>query len=262
MSPRILVVDDEPSLVRGLTYALERDKFEVEVATDGEAAVDAALTQAVDLVILDLMLPKLSGEEACRQIRSRSDVPIIMLTAKDSERDLLTGLEIGADDYVTKPFSAAELIGRVGALLRRRALDQARTRSSSARSARSRSTSSATRCRSTGSRSSLTPSEFKILGSPGRRSRRRLHAAADHGAPLGKHVHRRRAHLRGARLGATPEDRARSVFTRAARHRARRRLCAQASLTRYPYRVEQTSGRVGEKNSGRDSSTISITTGG
>ena len=148
MSPRILVVDDEPSLVRGLTYALERDKFEVEVATDGEAAVDAALTQAIDLVILDLMLPKLSGEEACRQIRAESDVPIIMLTAKDSERELLTGLELGADDYVTKPFSAAELIGRVSALLRRRKLDHAANDRSSARSARSRSTSSATRCRS------------------------------------------------------------------------------------------------------------------
>jgi len=125
LSPRILVVDDEPSLVRGLTYALERDKFEVEVATDGEAAVVAALTHAVDLVILDLMLPKLSGEDACRQIRAKSDVPIIMLTAKDSERDLLAGLALGADDYVTKPFSAAELIGRIGALLRRRELDRA-----------------------------------------------------------------------------------------------------------------------------------------
>ena len=91
MSPRILVVDDEPSLVRGLTYALERDKFEVEVATDGEAAVEAALTQAIDLVILDLMLPKLSGEEACKKIRESSGVPIIMLTAKDSERELLPG---------------------------------------------------------------------------------------------------------------------------------------------------------------------------
>jgi two-component system response regulator RegX3 len=125
MSPRILVVDDEPSLVRGLTYALEREQFEVETALDGETAVEAALTQAVDLVILDLMLPKLSGEEACRQIRTSSDVPIIMLTAKDSERELIQGLEIGADDYVTKPFSAAELISRVSALLRRRELDRA-----------------------------------------------------------------------------------------------------------------------------------------
>ena len=149
LSPRILVVDDEPSLVRGLTYALERDKFEVEVATDGEAAVDAALTQAIDLVILDLMLPKLSGEEACQQIRATSDVPIIMLTAKDSERELLAGLELGADDYVTKPFSAAELIGRVSRAAAPPPARPCRERAAScAPSARSRSTSSATRCRS------------------------------------------------------------------------------------------------------------------
>jgi two-component system response regulator RegX3 len=110
--------------VRGLTYALERERFEVEVARDGETAVEAALNQAIDLVILDLMLPKLSGEEVCEQIRAASDVPIIMLTAKDSERELIRGLGIGADDYVTKPFSAAELISRVCALLRRRELDR------------------------------------------------------------------------------------------------------------------------------------------
>jgi DNA-binding response OmpR family regulator len=164
MSPRILVVDDEPSLVRGLTYALERDRFEVQVATDGEAAVDAALTQAVDLVILDLMLPKLSGEEACRTIRASSDVPIIMLTAKDSERDILAGLEIGADDYVTKPFSAAELIGRVNALLRRRALDQA----SNDQFVRTVGAIKIDLIRDEvtveGKPVALTPSEFKILG--------------------------------------------------------------------------------------------------
>jgi two-component system response regulator RegX3 len=164
LSPRILVVDDEPSLVRGLTYALERDKYEVEVATDGESAVDAALTQAIDLVILDLMLPKLPGEEACRQIRAQSDVPIIMLTAKDSERDLLAGLELGADDYVTKPFSAAELIGRVSALLRRRALD----RSSNDQLTRTVGAIKIDLVRDEvsveGKPVSLTPSEFKILG--------------------------------------------------------------------------------------------------
>jgi len=163
MSPRILVVDDEPSLVRGLTYALEREKFEVEVATDGEAAVDAALSSAIDLVILDLMLPKLSGEEACRRIRARSGVPIIMLTAKDSERDLLAGLEVGADDYVTKPFSASELIGRISALLRRRALDRA------ANEQLVRTVGEVTvdlvrdQVTVEGEPVSLTPSEFKIL---------------------------------------------------------------------------------------------------
>ena len=164
MSPRILVVDDEPSLVRGLTYALERDKFEVEVATDGEAAVDAALTQAIDLVILDLMLPKLSGEEACKQIRARSDVPIIMLTAKDSERELLTGLELGADDYVTKPFSAAELIGRVSALLRRRKLDHAASEQVVRTVGAIKIDLVRDEVSVEGKPVSLTPSEFKILG--------------------------------------------------------------------------------------------------
>jgi len=164
MSPRILVVDDEPSLVRGLTYALERDKFEVEVATDGEAAVDAALTQAVDLVILDLMLPKLSGEDACKQIRSQSDVPIIMLTAKDSERDLLAGLELGADDYVTKPFSAAELIGRISALLRRRDLDHAANEQLVRTVGAIKIDLVRDEVQVDGKPVSLTPSEFKILG--------------------------------------------------------------------------------------------------
>jgi two-component system, OmpR family, response regulator RegX3 len=163
MSPRILVVDDEPSLVHGLTYALEREKFEVEVATDGEAAVEAALGHAVDLVVLDLMLPKLSGSEACKQIRARSDVPIIMLTAKDSERDLLDGLAVGADDYVTKPFSANELVGRISALLRRRSLDRA------ANEEVVRTVGGLTidfisdEVTVDGKRASLTPSEFKIL---------------------------------------------------------------------------------------------------
>ena len=125
MTPRILVVDDEPSLVRGVSYALEREQFEVEVARDGPSAVEAALSHAVDLVLLDSMLPGLSGPDVCRRIRERSSVPIIMLTARDSEHDLLEGLSVGADDYVTKPFSASELIGRIRALLRRRELDRA-----------------------------------------------------------------------------------------------------------------------------------------
>jgi two-component system response regulator RegX3 len=124
MSPRVLIVDDEPSIIHVLKYALEREDLVVQVATDGETAVEAALAQGVDLVILDLMLPKLPGEEACRRIRAQSDVPIIMLTAKDSERELVHGFDLGADDYVTKPFSTAALVSRVQALLRRRKLDR------------------------------------------------------------------------------------------------------------------------------------------
>jgi DNA-binding response OmpR family regulator len=163
MSPRILVVDDEPSLVHGLTYALERERFEVEVATDGEAAVDAALGHAVDLVVLDLMLPKLSGTEACKQIRAQSDVPIIMLTAKDSERDLLDGLQVGADDYVTKPFSANELIGRISAILRRRSLDRAANEEVVKTVGGLTIDFISDQVTVDGRRASLTPSEFKIL---------------------------------------------------------------------------------------------------
>jgi DNA-binding response OmpR family regulator len=126
MSPRILIADDEPSLVRGLEYALRREHFEVDVATNGADAVSVALSEAVDLVVLDVMMPRLSGLDACRRIRAASPVPIIMLTARDTERDLLEGLEAGADDYLTKPFSAAELLGRVRALLRRCELDHVR----------------------------------------------------------------------------------------------------------------------------------------
>ncbi|MGZ4317552.1 MAG: response regulator transcription factor [Gaiellaceae bacterium] len=124
MSPRVLIVDDEPSLVRGLQYAFERERFDVTVALDGAEAVSVALSEAFDLIVLDVMLPRLSGTEACKRIRATSAVPIIMLTARDAERDLLEGLEVGADDYMTKPFSAAELIGRARALLRRRELDR------------------------------------------------------------------------------------------------------------------------------------------
>jgi len=163
MSPRILVVDDEPSLVATLTYALERENFEVSVARDGEAAVEVALSGAFDLVLLDLGLPKLTGTEVCRRIRAKSGVPIIMLTAKDSGLDLVLGLEVGADDYVTKPFSAEELLGRIRALLRRRELDRA------AHGDMVRTVGGVSidvlhdRVTVDGALVSLTPSEFKIL---------------------------------------------------------------------------------------------------
>ena len=124
MSARILVVDDEPALLQGLAYALSREHFDVTTAVDGAAALAAARATELDLIILDLMLPKVSGVEVCRRVRAESAVPIIMLTAKDSEVDKVVGLEVGADDYVTKPFSALELLGRVRAILRRRELDR------------------------------------------------------------------------------------------------------------------------------------------
>lgn len=116
---RILVVEDEPTYRDTLEFNLKRDGFEVVTATDGLRAIGEFSAQEPDLVLLDLMLPGLSGTEVCRKIRMRSTVPVIMLTAKDSEIDKVVGLEIGADDYVTKPYSYRELLARIRALLRR-----------------------------------------------------------------------------------------------------------------------------------------------
>ncbi|HLL38268.1 MAG TPA: response regulator transcription factor [Rubrobacteraceae bacterium] len=116
---RILLVDDEPSIQKMLVHALEREGFQVNAVGDGEAALEAFGSYEPHLIILDIMLPKLDGTEVCRRIRSQSDVPIIMLTAKDDEIDRVVGLELGADDYVTKPFAVRELVARVRAIMRR-----------------------------------------------------------------------------------------------------------------------------------------------
>jgi len=123
MSPRILVVEDERALADAVGYALRGDGHEVEAVDDGEAAISAAIDRPFDLLVLDLMLPGVSGIEVCRRLRSESPIPILMLTARDAEVDRVLGLEAGADDYVTKPFSMSELLARVRAILRRRDLD-------------------------------------------------------------------------------------------------------------------------------------------
>jgi len=120
---RILVVEDEESFSDALGYMLRKEGFEVATAGTGPDGVAEFDRGGADLVLLDLMLPGLSGIEVCRQLRQRSDVPVIMLTAKDGEVDKVVGLEIGADDYVTKPFSARELVARIHAVLRRRGKD-------------------------------------------------------------------------------------------------------------------------------------------
>jgi two-component system response regulator VicR len=116
---RILVVDDEKLLVKGMKFNLENEGYEVEAAYDGAAAVELAREARFDLIILDVMMPELSGLEACQRIREFSNVPIIMLTAKSEDADKLMGFESGADDYLTKPFNILELKARVRALLRR-----------------------------------------------------------------------------------------------------------------------------------------------
>jgi two-component system response regulator RegX3 len=122
----ILLVEDEAALSEPLAFLLGREDYEVTVAEDGPTAVSEFDRIGPDLVLLDLMLPGMSGTEVCREIRTRSAVPIIMLTAKDSEVDIVVGLELGADDYVTKPYSSRELLARIRAVLRRRVeLDEA-----------------------------------------------------------------------------------------------------------------------------------------
>ncbi|KAA9085356.1 response regulator transcription factor [Microbacterium radiodurans] len=118
---RVLLVEDEPDLAEPLAYLLRREGFEVEIAEDGPAALEAFDARGADIVLLDLMLPGMPGTEVCRIIRTTSKLPIIMLTAKDSEVDIVVGLELGADDYVTKPYSSRELLARMRAVLRRAA---------------------------------------------------------------------------------------------------------------------------------------------
>ncbi|MBI4497750.1 MAG: response regulator transcription factor [Chloroflexi bacterium] len=118
----ILIVEDETSLLTTIAYNLRREGYQVQTATDGEQALAAARQYRPDLILLDIMLPKVDGFEVCRQLRRESTVPIIVVTARSEEIDRVVGLEIGADDYLTKPFSMRELIARVKAMLRRRAL--------------------------------------------------------------------------------------------------------------------------------------------
>ncbi|MPM14930.1 Transcriptional regulatory protein WalR [bioreactor metagenome] len=128
--PKILVVDDEKVLVKGIKFNLENEGYEVEVGYDGEAAVALARSNSFDLIILDLMMPKIDGFKACMRIREFSNVPIIILTAKSEDTDKVIGFECGADDYVTKPFNILELKARIRAMLRRAGSPEVREKGS------------------------------------------------------------------------------------------------------------------------------------
>ena len=119
MNKRVLVVDDEKLIVKGIRFSLEQDDMKVDCAYDGEEALNLARENTYDMILLDIMLPKLDGFEVCRQIREFSDVPIIMLTARGDERDELLGFDLGVDEYISKPFSPKILVARVEAILRR-----------------------------------------------------------------------------------------------------------------------------------------------
>jgi DNA-binding response OmpR family regulator len=162
MSGRVLLVDDEPDILEPVRYALERDGFTAEVAFDGEHGLDLARRERFDVVVLDVMIPRLSGLEVCRALRNESDVPIIMLTAREEEVDRVLGLELGADDYVTKPFSTAELLSRIRAILRRRQLDRS-AGGATREAAGIRIDLNEHRVSVDGDEIDLTPSEFRVL---------------------------------------------------------------------------------------------------
>jgi len=124
MGKKVLVVDDEKLIVKGIRFSLEQDGMEVDTAFDGEEALEKAKGKEYDLILLDIMLPKLTGFEVCQQIREFSNVPIVMLTAKGDDMDKILGLEYGADDYITKPFNILEVKARIKAIMRRTAVKE------------------------------------------------------------------------------------------------------------------------------------------
>ena len=127
MAKRVLVVDDEKLIVKGIRFSLEQDGMEVECAYDGEEALKFATENTYDMILLDLMLPKMDGFEVCQSIREFSDVPIVMLTAKGDDMDKILGLEYGADDYITKPFNILEVKARIKAIMRRTGTKEEKT---------------------------------------------------------------------------------------------------------------------------------------
>ena len=127
MAKRVLVVDDEKLIVKGIRFSLEQDGMEVECAYDGEEALKFATENPYDMILLDLMLPKMDGFEVCQRIREFSDVPIVMLTAKGDDMDKILGLEYGADDYITKPFNILEVKARIKAIMRRTGTKEEKT---------------------------------------------------------------------------------------------------------------------------------------
>lgn len=160
---KILIVDDEKLLVKGMKFNFEQDGYDVETAYDGEEAVKLARDKSIDLIILDLMLPKIDGLEVCRIIRDFSNVPIIMLTAKTDDMDRIMGLEYGADDYLTKPFNILELKLRVKAIIRRSGQSQAKKSSTSVVRGGLKVDYNLRRATANGKTVELTSKEFEIL---------------------------------------------------------------------------------------------------
>jgi two-component system response regulator RegX3 len=163
VSGRVLLVDDDPGILDVVGFALESQGFDVDIAAAGADALQAARRATYDVIVLDVMLPDIPGTEILRLLRAESSVPIVMLTARDAEVDLVVGLELGADDYVTKPFSLVELASRVRAILRRRALDRTTAQESVFEVGTIRIDLVRHEATVGGRPIHLTPSEFKLL---------------------------------------------------------------------------------------------------
>ncbi len=223
-SATILLVDDEDAVQKLLTYPLEHEGFRVLQARDGEEALQRFEAEHVDLVVLDLMLPKLDGLEVCRRLRAHSTVPIIMLTARDDELDKVVGLELGADDYITKPFSIREFRSRVRALLRRAAIGS----QADGRDLISADGLEIDLAKRTvvvrGAPVSLTYVEFELLRTMAARPGPRLQSPGAARGAVGRLRLPRAADDRRARAAPTGEARGRPARAGADPHRARRRL--------------------------------------
>ncbi len=164
MAKKVLVVDDEKLIVKGIRFSLEQDGMEVTCAYDGEEALEYARSQTFDIILLDIMLPKMSGTEVCQQIREFSSVPIVMLTAKSDDMDKIMGLEYGADDYITKPFNILEVKARIKAIMRRTASrEKTKAENSVIESGEMRMDCDSRRVSIAGKEVNLTAKEFDVL---------------------------------------------------------------------------------------------------
>ena len=163
MAKRALVVDDEKLIVKGIRFSLEQDDMQVDCAYDGEEALEYAKNNRYDIILLDVMLPKLTGFEVCQQIREFSNVPIIMLTAKDDDMDKILGLEYGADDYITKPFNILEVKARIKAIMRRTDSGKTAAKTKDVISGNVRLECDGRRCYISGKEMGLTAKEFEVL---------------------------------------------------------------------------------------------------
>ena len=213
MSNTVLVVEDEPNLLMALKYTLEQEGYDTLTAVDGESGLRIAQSRSPDLVILDVMLPSLDGFEVCRILRRQSNIPILMLTARGEEVDRVVGLELGADDYVTKPFNMRELLARVRNMLRRSstpALESSPGDDEVIRSGNLKIDLASHSITLDDEDLAVKPREFSLIVAARRKQRACIYKGPDPGTAVGARLHRRLPHGRCSHTLASREDRTRA----------------------------------------------------